>query len=237
MKPVLPKQHGAWAMLILPFVMGVEVGKPSWYHLPLFMGWLFLYLATNPLLMMIKKKKTGDYLRWFIIFMIPALLFLTIPLLKDWRLIYFGLLMIPFFLVNAYFARKNNERAFLNDLSAVGAFGVGGLASYYLGTGKVDEIAISIFWISILFFLGSIFFVKTMIREKKNSLFRWFSWVYHLLIPVILVIIGFPLVALAFLPSTIRAIVLYGKPLTMMHVGILEIVNSIYFLVVAFFFF
>lgn len=45
-----------------------------------------------------------------------------------------------------YYAKRNQERSFLNDLSAVGAFGVGGLASYFLGMGQVDLKATTI-WI------------------------------------------------------------------------------------------
>lgn len=237
MKHVLPKQHGAWAMLILPFAMGVEAGEPSWFHLPLFLGWLFLYLATYPLLMAVKGKKTDFYLRWFLIYISIALLALIIPVMRDWRLVYFGFFMLPFFLVNAYYSRINQERCFINDLSAVGAFGVGGLASYYLGTGQMDGKAFAICGLSMLFFIGSIFFVKTMIREKKNAAFRWLSWSYHLFIPVGFMGIGMPLLAVAYIPSAVRAIALYGKPLTMMHVGILEIVNSLFFLIVAFYYF
>lgn len=237
MKLVLPKQHGAWAMLILPFAMGVEAGEPSWFHLPLFLGWLFLYLATFPLLMAVKGKKTDFYVRWFLTYITLALVALFIPLMEDWRLLWFGLLMVPFFLINAYYSRINQERSFINDLSAVGAFGIGGLASYYLGTGQMDVKALAIWGLSMLFFIGSIFFVKSMIREKKNTAFRWLSWGYHLFIPIGFLGIGMPLVALAYLPSTVRAVALYGKPLTMMHVGILEIMNSLFFMIVAFIYF
>ena len=36
MKLVIPKQHGAWAMLIIPFLLSVILGKPTMYHIPLF---------------------------------------------------------------------------------------------------------------------------------------------------------------------------------------------------------
>ena len=38
MKLVIPKQHGAWAMLIIPFLLSVILGKPNMYHIPLFLG-------------------------------------------------------------------------------------------------------------------------------------------------------------------------------------------------------
>lgn len=236
MKPLITKQHGAWAMLILPFTLGMLAGKPTWLHIPLFIGWLLMYLATFPVLLAMKKKKAAPYLSSFYFFIIPALLFLSIPLWRDWRLIFFGFLMMPFFLVNVYYARVNRERSFLNDLSAVGVFGVGGLASYFIGIGQLDWRATTIWILTMLFFIGSIFFVKTMIREKGNIIFRRVSWGYHLLLIIAFFAAGFSWLSLAFLPSTIRAIALYDKPLSMIHVGVIEIVNSVFFLVVAFMF-
>ena len=195
------------AMLLLPFAIGMEAGRPTWYHIPLFIGWILLYLATFPILTAIKRRTTAPYLPSFL-FIIPALLTLGITIWKDWHLILFGLLMVPFFLVNIYFARKNQERSFLNDLSTVGSFGVGGLASYFLGTGQLDQRAITVWIITMLFFIGSIFFVKSMIREKSNITFRWIAWGYHLLVVAVSFIVGFAWLSLAFLPSTIRAVFL-----------------------------
>ena len=46
--------------------------------------------------------------------------------------------MIPFFMINAYFTSKNQDRAFMNDICAIFAFSVAGLASSYLGHGVDD---------------------------------------------------------------------------------------------------
>ncbi|ANF38517.1 membrane protein [Bacillus sp. CN2] len=42
MKAMIPKQHGAWAMLLIPFLLGMVKGGPVFWHIPLFLGWLFL---------------------------------------------------------------------------------------------------------------------------------------------------------------------------------------------------
>lgn len=236
MKPLMPKQHGAWAMLILPFALGMEAGSPNLYHLPLLLGWVLLYLATFPILMAIKRRSISPYVSSVIFFLVPALLCLCVVLWKEWRLIFFGILMVPFFLVNVYFARKNRERSLLNDVSAVGLFGVGGVASYFLGVGYVDLLGVMIWSLSLLFFIGSILFVKTMIREKDNMTFRRISWGYHLALTIGFAAIGSYWLSIAFLPSTIRAIVFYKKTLTMMAVGIIEIVNSVFFLLVVLYF-
>lgn len=57
MKPVVPKQHGAWGMLLIPFLLSVLLGKATFYHIPLFIAWLFIYLATYPFLMYIRQTR------------------------------------------------------------------------------------------------------------------------------------------------------------------------------------
>ncbi|MGI8385454.1 YwiC-like family protein [Robertmurraya sp. P23] len=229
MKLFLPKQHGAWAMLIIPFWLGVIASNFLWQHIPFFVGWLLLYLATYPMLLLFKRKKLSLYKKWTIIYMLPALFFLLFPLLTRPSIILFGLIMIPFFCINAYFSSKNNDRALTNDLSAIIVFGIAGLASSFLGEGVISFKAWLAFFSSILFFTGSTFYVKTMIREKKSEVYKQISWGYHLLVFILWLIVGYWIFALASLPSLLRAIFFYGKPYSVRKVGILEIVNAVLF--------
>jgi hypothetical protein len=235
MKLFLPKQHGAWAMLIIPFCLGVIEGGFVWQDVPFFIGWIFLYLATYPMLLLFKKKKIKFYTNWTIIYLIPSLLLLLFPLLKSPSIVLFGLLMLPFFAINAYFTSQKKDRAFMNDMSAIFAFSIAGLASSYLGKEALNfETLIFPFLTSILFFMGCTFYVKTMIREKKSSLFKWISWVYHLLVVAVWFLSGFWIVAIAFIPSLLRAYFFYGKKLTPLQIGVYEIVNSaIIFIILA----
>jgi hypothetical protein len=232
MKLFLPKQHGAWAMVIIPFWLGAIQGGFIWQHVPFFIGWLLLYLATYPMLLLFKGKKLRFYTKWTFIYLVPAILFLLFPLFKNPSIVYFGLLMIPFFIINAFYSSKNNDRALLNDFSAISAFSFASLASSFLGSGKVTGTAFLVFGASILFFVGCTFYVKTMIREKKNISFKWISWVFHLLVPVLFFVMGFWIVAIAYLPSLFRAIKFYGKPLSARQVGIYEIVNAAIFFII-----
>lgn len=229
MQLFLPKQHGAWAMLIIPFWLGVVASGFLWQHIPFFFGWLFLYLATYPLLLIFKKKKIAFYTKWTVIYFVPAILMLLFVLFARPSMVYFGLLMIPFFFVNAYFSGKNQDRALLNDISAILTFAIAGLASSYLPNGQINSEAILVFSASILFFIGSTFFVKTMIREKKNPVLKWISWTYHAAVPLLWFLLGDWIVAAAFFPSLARVFYMYGKPYSAKQVGIYEIVNSVIF--------
>lgn len=231
LKILLPKQHGAWAMLIIPFWLGVVAAGFVWQHIPFFIGWLLLYLSTYPMLLLFKGKKQPYYIKWTLIYLVPALFFLFVPLWLRPSLVFFGLAMIPFFVINSYFSWKKNDRAFLNDVSAVITFAIAGLASSYLTAAGINSEAMSMFVASILFFIGCAFFVKTMVREKKNMVYKRLSWGYHIVVPLLWVLTGYPIPAVAFLPSLFRAFYYYGKPLSPKQVGILEIVNVTLFFI------
>ncbi|AHK39359.1 ywiC-like family protein [Bacillus anthracis] len=164
-------------------------------------------------------------------YFIIAFVFGMISLLYEWRILLFVAVMIPFFIVNMYYARQKNERALRNDISAIIVFCIGGLVSYYFSMKLIDKTALFIALISFLYFLGSTFYVKTMIREKNNPKYRFISWGYHILLMIIVFAIN-PWCSLIFIPSVIRAIILYGKKISIIKVGILEIVNSVYFLII-----
>lgn len=231
-KPVIPKQHGAYSMLLIPFLFGVFLGEPKWGHLSLFITWVFFYLATYPFLMSLKlKRKKNYYLKWAAIYFSIATLAIIYPLITEFRLIFFGLAMVPFFLINMYFSWQKNDRALMNDFVAILVFAIGGLTSYFYGTGSLNETAWELFGHSIIYFVGTAFFVKTMIREKRNVRYKIASWTYHVgLIPVFL-ILQVPLYLLAYIPSIVRSILLYGKNVKVKMVGIVEIVNAAYFFV------
>ncbi|CAM3659785.1 YwiC-like family protein [Mesobacillus zeae] len=234
MKLFLPKQHGAWAMLIIPFWLGAAEGGIVWQHIPFFLGWLLLYLAVYPMLLIFKGKKVGFYRRWTLAYLLPALIFLMVPLFTEPRILYFGIAMIPFFCINAYYSSKNRDRALLNDLSAIFAFSTAGLASSYLSSASLSGEALLVFAGMILFFGGSTLYVKTMVREKKNVRFKYISWAYHVIVPLTWLIVGEPIIMLAFLPSLFRAILFYGRSLSVMKVGVYEIINAVLFFIMIF---
>ena len=41
----IPNQHGAWAMLATPLLVGILASRPTWAHLPLTAFWFLGYFA------------------------------------------------------------------------------------------------------------------------------------------------------------------------------------------------
>lgn len=232
MKLIIPKQHGAWGMLLIPFILGVLIGKGTWYHIPLFFAWLFVYLATYPLLMYVKQPRKKYYLYYFFLYSSVACVFAIVALIYEWRILLFSIVMLPCFFINIYYSHQKNERALLNDIFAIILFCIGGIISYYFTMKTVDEKACVIAVISFLYFMGSTFYVKSMIREKKNPMYRLVSWGYHSLLMIITLIVS-PWFSIIFIPSLVRSIIFYGRNISILKLGILEIVNSIYFFITA----
>ena len=158
--------------------------------LPLYCVGILLscYLSVSNVTKTQKKKRT-IILKWAAIYFSIATLAIIYPLITEFRLIFFGLAMVPFFLINMYFSWQKNDRALMNDFVAILVFAIGGLTSYFYGTGSLNETAWELFGHSIIYFVGTAFFVKTMIREKRNVRYKIASWTYHVgLIPVFLIL-------------------------------------------------
>ncbi|WP_414044793.1 YwiC-like family protein [Macrococcus equi] len=228
MKFKKPNQHGAWAMIIMPVLFGMFSSAFNLYQILFFISWFLIFFFIDNLLFYVKqRKKNIGYIKGSLLFFVLAAIFLLPVIIDDYRVILFFLAMLPFGAVNLYFASIRNERHLLNDFSAITIFSIAGMLSFFLGAGQLDERVIYVFLISFLYFVGTTFYVKTMIREKKNKNYKYFSFSYHIL-GLILAFMIHPLIGIAFIPSLIRAIAFYGKSLKPIKIGVFEIANAIF---------
>jgi hypothetical protein len=89
-KVVIPHEHGGWAMVSVPFLIGMLAGTPRWGHLPLFFAWLFLYLASYPLLQAVKRTASRRFwFRWGALYGAVALACLAQTLSHEPQLFWF----------------------------------------------------------------------------------------------------------------------------------------------------
>lgn len=231
---VIPHEHGGWAMVSVPFVIGMMAERPQWMHLPLFLAWLFLYLSSYPLLQSVKRKKDRRRLiTWGAIYGVIALICLAPVLFSFPELFYFGPILLVLLMVNIWHVKQKSERAVLNDLCAVLIFSMGGAAAYWLGGGGWDRTMLLVVGFNVLFFMGSVFFVKSVFRERTNQ--RWIAYAkgYHVLLLSTPLLLGLPWMVIAYLFPLIRTFVFAGKTLRPMKVGIIEIIGSVQYLLLA----
>jgi hypothetical protein len=231
-KGFVPNQHGAWAMLVIPFLFGMFASGSVWIHALLFCCWLLAYLFSYPFLQWVRTQKR-IYVKPALVYaalLIPAAtaLILLNPGLARW-----GLLLLLPLIVNVYYARRNRERSLINDLAAVVLFSLMVFIAYDAGGGRDWTLAGELFAFSVLYFTGTVFYVKTIIRERNNIRFYRLSIAYHLALLVIAALMFPPALLLPLAVLLVRAIWSPKLKLNVKKTGVLEIAYSVMIAVTA----
>lgn len=218
----VPNQHGAWAMLILPFLFGISASEAKWLQLPLFACWLLVYLFSFPVLQWVKTGKSERYRRPAIAYGILLTPVAIGILAVEPKLFWFTLPILPLFLINLYYAKKKDERALINDVAAILLFSYIVFPVWFVGGGGDYSTAVELFALSALYFVGTAFYVKTIIRERNNPAYYLASILYH----AGLTLVGTLLDPWLVLPMSVllaRAAVLPKIGVTAKQAGITEI--------------
>lgn len=183
----LPNQHGAWAMLMVPFMAGMILGGPVVRHAPLLLAWLFGYLAVFHVQQWLRLRRVARnpraaqrHVRPFVVFSAAVVPFaLALVVHAPWLLLA-GACAAPFLALNCWFAWRNRERALVNGLLAV-VPACGMLPVALLlgdgGAGLADSWRPAL--ACLLYFAGTVLYVKTMIRERGSARYLWASGVWH----------------------------------------------------------
>ncbi|WP_232436935.1 YwiC-like family protein [Paenibacillus senegalimassiliensis] len=227
MKDYIPNQHGAWAMLVIPFLFGMLASTPGVVHVWLFTCWLLIYLLMFPLLQWVRTGKFGRVRGPIILYsllLVPAAAGLL------WirpGVILMALLFLPLFAVNVYYAKRKRERALLNDMVAIVQFSLMVFVSYRLGGGNDYYLAFELFLISTMYFIGTAFYVKTIIRERHNRRFYGYSVSYHLCLALSALWLPSALLSVVAVILLGRAIALPRTGITAKQSGMLEILFSL----------
>ncbi|OAB45306.1 YwiC-like family protein [Paenibacillus glacialis] len=231
---VIPHEHGGWAMVIVPFTMGMMTGNPQWMHLFLFLAWFFLYMSSYSFLQMMKKNANRHrFMKWGSIYSSIAILSLIPPLVSYPPIFFFGPLLLVFVSVNIWHVKHKIERALINNLCAIIIFSLGGAAAYLLGGGGWDRTMAMIVIYNVIYFMGTVFFVKSVFRERKNKRWIVYAQIYHVLSVLIPMVLGNPWMMIGYVFPLVRSFALAGKQIKPTKVGIIEIVGAIQFLLLA----
>ncbi|MCM4084669.1 YwiC-like family protein [Paractinoplanes hotanensis] len=221
----LPPQHGAWAMLLVPWLTGVLTAGFRWPHLPLLGAWLSGYLLSYYALQALKTRRLSRVRPQLLLYgPLTAVLALVVVIARP-QVLFYTCAYAPLLAFNAYYARQRHERALLNDLTSVlQSCLVVFVAATVAGTG-ISEVGPA-FTTVMLYFTGTVLYVKTMIRERGNPSYHRASIAYHVLALGVASLLTIPIAAV-FLLLLIRATILPRYRLTPKHVGIAEIIASV----------
>lgn len=234
---VFPREHGAWAMLIMPFLLGIAISGVTIYHLSSGIGFFFGYLAMNAFLMMVRQpKRFREVLLSFPVYAGVGTIFLFPPFLHKPQAFLPILAMLPLLAISVMFILKKRERHFANDLAGITTLTMLLPISAGLGQQLHYPTLFLTMVLNIVYFTGSVFYVKSMIRERSNQTFRWMGIFYHICVLAASILLqSSTLLFLLFLPGAIKMFsVIRVNRLTPLTVGITEIVNAVWFVAGAF---
>lgn len=225
----VPPQHGAWAMLLVPFTAGVLLAGPDVVHVPLLVAWIGGYLLSYYALLALKTRRPSrvlPQLRLYGAVTVPALV--VVVLLRP-QLLWFAPAFAGLAAVTAWYAWRRDDRSAVAGIASVAQGALMVLVAAVAG--RADPAAT---WpaavVVLLYFAGTVLFVKTMIRERGEPAWWRASVLYHAAATVVAAVLSWPL-GLLFGWFLLRAARLPRRALRPRVVGMMELANSLVLLV------
>lgn len=242
----VPDQHGAWVMVTVPLLLGVWLAGPHLLHLPLTVAWYAGYFAFFALSWWLrargnrKKAYVPALATYGVVCALAALVIIVLAPRALWWAGVFG----PLMSAAIYEAYRRRPRSLLSGLSTVlASTAMIPLASHLVGTQPTTRTWVATCLVG-LYFCGTIFYVKSLIRERTNLRFGHVSVAVHcvfFLVAALLAVLGLAHVAAAvvFALVALRSWLMpwwarrRGTPWTPKLVGITEMVWTLLVVVTA----
>ncbi|MGC8634081.1 MAG: YwiC-like family protein [Candidatus Limnocylindrales bacterium] len=238
----LPRQHGAWAMLAVPFLLGIAASRPSAWQLLLALTAVSGYLASGAVLDWTRARRAA--------YGPPALVFGTLFALS-------GVLLLVAFPALLPVAAVVGAAAAL----VLGVTVAGHPRSLLASLGQASEAVVLVpaaalvsgapVWLPVaratlvagLYLVSSILVVRSMIRERGHRDFAALSLGYHvgavaleawLLAPAYAALAAAFLLRAATLPWLQARLASGPRHLRPIHVGLVELATAVALVLVAF---
>ena len=239
----LPRQHGAWAMLLVPLLLGVAASRPSEWQLVLGGAAFAGYLTSATLQAWARARRPPEYrsplLIYGAVFAVLGLMLVAAfpPLLLSL------VVVVPTAIVVFGGARPGTRRDLANSFAQVAQALVLVPAAAYV-SGEVDvERIVAYTSVAAAYLVGTVLVVRSVLRERGSEAFAALSVGFHVVVTLLAVLLLPPgYVALA-AALTARAIALPvvqrrwasgSHPLRPIQVGMVEIAASVAVVVVSF---
>ena len=170
---VIPREHGAWFMLLISLVIGTgaarSFGLPS-ILLGLSAAAMFssLYsLGEGVKKASIAREMKREAISSFIYFIL-ALVFAAplVIIYRFWSLLPLGLLAAPFFAIYLYLISQRKHRTIRGEIINIAGISFPAAASYYVSSGVWTDTALLLWLLTFLYSAGSIFYVRLKVKQK-----------------------------------------------------------------------
>ena len=250
----IPKEHGAWAMLYVPFILGVTVaGRVNWQVLLLLLATTAVFISRESLLVYwrarARERDAVEAGKALLLYLALAAAF-GAPLILAFKLFWLiplGLIGAALLLINGKQATRMEERGTTGEIMAIAGLTMTAPAAYYAASGRWEMTAFWLWLLSALYMASSVFYIKLRVyrlnprkqAEQRRALRS--CAVYHsfliVALPALISAGSLSLFAfIAFAPALVRTFWGMFAPksrVNLMRAGILEIVYSLVFLVCA----
>lgn len=240
MSSYVPPQHGAWAFLGLPLVLGAVVTPWTPLLVLLAVAWVAAYPWSYAAFGLVRARRPQRFRAPFLVW--SAVVLPASAVLLAWRpwLVWVGIGYLALFAVNLHYARRNDERALTNDAVFVAECAAMVAVTWAVGAGArswappgLDAVPAHV-WVLVivcaLVLLGSTLHVKSLIRERRDPRFARAARVLAVAcVPATVVLAawwGWPSgswLVVPFLVLAFRAFVVPGRSLRPGVVGMIEL--------------
>ena len=168
---MLPREHGAWAILIAPILVGLAAAPAvAPLAVALFcLGALAAFLCRAPLQALVRDRQDPAARTWLIRYAAVAAVTLVplVVFLGRWKLLYFAA-PIGLILVVTLTAGKSSRRlTAFHEAAGVLGLCLGAPAAYYAAYGGMGSKAWSLWLLCSAFFSGPIFHVKMAALQHR----------------------------------------------------------------------
>jgi hypothetical protein len=243
MRAWLPRQHGAWAMLLVPLLLGVAATRPSPWHVVLAGAALSAYLASASAQAWARARRSPAYRAPIAVYG-GLLSVLGIALVVVFPVLLLAVVLVgPAALVVLWGARPGTRRDLANSLAQVAqALVLVPAAAVVSGAFVAGPVATATA-IAAGYLVGTVLVVRSVLRERGNAAFAGLSIGFHAVLvglALVLLPVAYALLAAgltmraAALPVLQRRLAGGPRPLRPVQVGIVEIVASLAVVAVAF---
>ncbi len=166
---MIPREHGAWGILVFSIALGA--GAAGRIDLPLFLfviAALALFFARYPLTMLVKGDSKGRILIWEALYLGVALLaFLPLVLVYHlWWLAAFGVVFLLYLTSYLYVSAKRKQRTEWGEAVGISGLAMAAPAAFYVSAGTWQMGALYLWLLGFLYHASSVFYVPMKVRQR-----------------------------------------------------------------------
>jgi len=238
-----PRQHGAWAMLGVPLLLGVAATAPSAWHLVLAVAAVAGYLAAATAQAWLRARRRPSFVPSLVtygtVFAVAGVaLLVAFPMLA-----LAALVVVPAGALVVGGARPGTPRDLANSLGQTAIALVLVPAAALVSGAWETDVVVRATLIAAGYLVGTVLVVRSVIRQRGNRGFAALSVGFHAaLVVAAAATLAWPYAVYfagltgraAALPLVERRRAATPRPLRPIHVGIVEIVASTVLVVLAF---